>query len=216
MWMAVSRWNSSWAYDFGFGLSTTDGFYLTTNTGVNANVPEFHFDVKAFLDGSPNDPGVTTAFSGTGKLLFFKVTLEDQDIYPDQPGFQPSGVYGGLTVNYSGNSRGRLTYNHIVSTPLAKLFDVNFGVDARLNMGATLEVDGVSVLPKLKGDLKMDWGWDLKHGASCAQHVRLERFRVDVGTFVTDFLKPIAEKISGVLEPFRPSRRRVARSDPWL
>ncbi|MCX7417988.1 MAG: hypothetical protein NT013_00415 [Planctomycetia bacterium] len=194
-----------WAYDFGFGLSTIDGFYLTTN--VDAATPEFRFDVKAYLTGSQssayNDVTDATAFQGDGKLLFFKATLHDNDIDPVMAGFQPSGVYGDLTVDYSGNSRNRLTYNRLVSTPLSKLFTVNFGVDATLDMAATLEVDGVQALPKVKGDFKLDWGWSLKGGAE-KPHVEIDRFRVDVASFVSDFLQPIADKIQGILGPLKP------------
>ncbi|HND51953.1 MAG TPA: hypothetical protein PLV92_06135, partial [Pirellulaceae bacterium] len=152
-----------WQYDFGFGLSVTDGFYLTTNQDAT---PEFHFDVKVFLDGQPENPSIVTPFSGEGKLVFFKVSLVDQDSKPNVPGFQPSGLYGGLTLDYTGNERGRLTMNHVMSTPISKLFSINFGVDASLNLGATLEVEGANALPKLRGDLMMDFSWDLKRGAT--------------------------------------------------
>ena len=191
----------SWSYDFGFGLSVTDAFYLTTNS--DSDDPEFEFNVDVFLDGTPDDPGVTTAFVGTGKLLFFKATLVDQDRDPNTSGFQPGGVNGALTLDYTGNDAGRFTLTHMMSQPLSSLFNVDFGVDAGMRLGTTLELDGASGLPKLKGDLVLDWDWSLDNGASDPS-ISLERFRVDVGSFVSDFLKPIAEKVQAVLEPFRP------------
>lgn len=202
-----------WAFDFGFGLSVSDGFYLTTN--MDAADPEFSFTIDVFLDGSPEDPGVTTAFIGSGKLLFFKATIQDTDRNPNLAGFQPSGLTGGLTIDYTGNSAGRMTVNHILSQPLSELFDVNFGVDADVKLDMTLELDGAQGLPKVKGDLAIDWHWDIQHGASDPV-IELQRFRVDVGSFVSDFLKPIAQQIQTVLEPFRPIVNGLTAEIPGL
>ncbi|MGB7327574.1 MAG: hypothetical protein WBD31_22040, partial [Rubripirellula sp.] len=190
-----------WSFDLGFGLSTLDGFYLTTND--DENDPEFEFEVKAFLDGSPTDPNSTTAFAGDGSLLFLKATIEDMDGDPNKAGFQASGVYGHLSIDYTGNERDRLTFNHIVAQPISKLFDINFGVDAHLQLDATLEIEGAGGLPKLRGEVVMDWGWDFENGAS-DPYVAIENLRIDVGSFVEDFLGPIARQIQQILEPFRP------------
>ena len=37
-----------WSFDFGFGLSTTHGFYLSTNPGSD---PELIVEIGAFLEG---------------------------------------------------------------------------------------------------------------------------------------------------------------------
>ena len=200
----------NWSFDFGFGLSMTDTFYFTTNTIPNAqgipqdnpNDPEFEFNVGAFLDGSPEDPNVTTPFTAEGTLLFFKATLEDQDRYPTTPGFQAGGLYGSLNIGYTGNQRGRLTIDHVMSQPLDKVFQLNFGVDTGLKEALTLEVAGAAWLPKIKADLIIDWGWDLKNGAS-TPIISLENFRLDVGTLITNFLKPISQKIKETLDPFK-------------
>ena len=58
-------------------------------------------------------------------------------------------------------------------------------------------------LPELKADLFIDWGWDIVDGAT-EPTIELRNLRIDVGSLITDFLKPIVETINDVLDPFRP------------
>ena len=122
-----------WSFDFGFGLSVRDGVYLTTNE--DGSNPELELTAEVFLDGAPDDRFVTTPFKGVGKLLFFKATLEDNDTDEFTPGHQPSGLSGGLSINYSGNESGRLTVSDIFSSKITDLFEINFGMDATLDLG---------------------------------------------------------------------------------
>jgi len=203
-----------WSFDFGLGISLTDGIYLATNEdGEN---PELELGVKAFLDGEPTDPNITTPFSGYGKLLFFKATIQDTDRFPNTWGFQPSGLFGALDINYTGNERGRLTTDMIFSSDFFSLFDVNFGVDAELNLLLTLELDVPGGgLPKLMADLVIDWGWDIKTGSSVPV-IELRNLRIDIGSMITDFLKPIAETIQDIMEPFKPVIQSLITEIPGL
>jgi hypothetical protein len=204
----------SWSFDFGFGLSVTDGVYLVTN--ADGAVPELQLNASVFLDGEAGNPDVTTQFQGVGKLLFFKATIEDTDRSPTELGFQPSGLFGLLSLNYEGNSKNRLTATQILSTSLEETFQVDFGVQAELNLAMTLEVDAaVKGLPKLKGDLVVDWGWDIRTGSS-KPVIQIQNLRVEIGSVVSDFLKPIAERIEGVLEPFRPIITALTKEIPGL
>ncbi|MGN7613297.1 hypothetical protein ACQZV8_14575, partial [Magnetococcales bacterium HHB-1] len=190
-----------WSYDFGFGLSAQDGFYLSTNS--DPADPEFEFNVDLYLDGEPLDPDVLTPFESSGRLLFFKASIEDRDRDLTLSGFQPSGIFGGLEIDYTGNGAGRLTLNNILSDPF-NVFDVDFGLDAGIRLDMELSIADVQALPKLRGDLVFDWSWSLSEGMSADPSISIEYLRLDVNSYVADFLKPIADKLSSVLEPLRP------------
>ena len=192
----------AWSFDFGMGLSLEDGFYLTTND--SGSDPEIEVELSAFLDGKPLDNAVVTPFVAEGKLLFFKLTAVDTDRQPSVAEFQPSGVFGFLDLNISGDVvTGRLTFNHLLSTPFEDLFDVNMGVDAELNIEFTLELDGVDGLPKLKADFVLDWGWSLDSGSQTPE-IGLQNLRLEIGSFVSEVLKPISDKIHDILGPVKP------------
>ncbi|NEQ95341.1 MAG: DUF4347 domain-containing protein [Cyanothece sp. SIO2G6] len=191
-----------WILDFGFGLSVTDTFYLTTN--VDPNDKELELNIDVFLDGNTNTidkPDTAEEFSATGELLFLRADLED-----NKPDGNASGLYGGLDLDIVGDDRGRLTFNRILGTGMSDLFNVEFGVDAKLDMGTTLQLNGIDIegLPKLRGDIVMDWGW--KVGEEFTNPgVNIDNLAVDVGSYVANFLGPIADKITNILEPLKPA-----------
>jgi hypothetical protein len=151
----------SWYFDFGFGLSLTDGFYLTTNSGDR---PELGLSVAAYLDGTPKDRNSRVPFSGKGRLLVFEATITDKDQYPELDGFQGSGLYGNLSLNYSGNERNRLNFDRIISTPFEELISVDLSVDATVKLELVLAFADGANLPKLKADFVLNWGWDADNG----------------------------------------------------
>ncbi|MEM4406491.1 MAG: calcium-binding protein, partial [Candidatus Methanomethylicaceae archaeon] len=97
----------------------------------------------------------------------------------------------------------RLTFNRVISSPIEDIFDINFGVEAELNLELELSLADVRGLPKLAADLVGSWSWDFDHGASEPQF-GLENLRIEIGSFITDLLKPITDKISDILSPFEP------------
>ncbi len=190
-----------WSFDFGMGLSLEDGFYLTTNDDED---PEIEVEVGAFLDGEPLNNAVVTPFYAEGKLLFFKLTAADMDREPETSGFQPSGLFGFLEIDITGDEEtGRLTFNRVLSSPIEDIFDIDFGLDAALNLELELSLGDVRGLPKLAADLVGSWGWSFDEGATDPEF-GLDNLRLEVGSFVTDVLKPITDNINDILSPFEP------------
>ncbi len=150
----------NWSFDFGFGLSVADGFYLATNKDLGA--PELEVGVKAYFDGAPLDPDVITPFSAEGELWVFDMTITDRDRYANEEGFQPSGVFGGLSLDVSGGSTGRLLFSDLGD--ITELIDVDFGVAADINLDMELRIEGLGV--ELNGTFIMGWEWDLIGGIS--------------------------------------------------
>ena len=98
---------------------------------------------------------------------------------------------------------GALTLGHLFSSRITEVFDVTFGVRASLDFELTLEVKETRILPVLKSNFILDWGWNNESGFR-ALDIGLMNTRLDVGSLVSNFLKPIAERVASVLEPVRP------------
>ncbi|NQV35351.1 MAG: hypothetical protein HQ515_21840, partial [Phycisphaeraceae bacterium] len=182
----------NWTYDFGFGISLSDGFYLTTNSNAD---PELEVNLDVHLAGAP--------FTATGKLLFFRVDVTDTDSDSQKAGFQPSGLKGGLSLDLVGDSHGRLTLNHILSSRASEVFNPAFRVDTLVKLEMVLSVEGAKGLPKIKADFILEWDWSLKNGTEVFD-CDLDNFRIDIGSLISDFLQPIAQRIQTTLAPMKP------------
>lgn len=183
-----------WNFDFGFGLSVKDSFYLV----ADPTETELNLDIAAFLDGQPLNPDLNTPFNANGKLLFFDANLTDNN-----PNGKASGVYGQLGLDLIGDNRHRLTLNQLLAGRFDQIFDVDFDVQADLDLGMTLQLKDAEGLPKLAGDLELSWNWGLGQTAT-KPNIAFQDLRIDMGSLVNDYLKPISQTIADALEPVRP------------
>ena len=202
----------SWNLDFGFGLSVTDSFYMTTNDGQNGSgLDELGITISAFLDGNTNTestPANAEQFKADGQLLFFQASMEDNRINLGTADEKASGIYGSLSLDIIGDDRGRLTFDRILSTRMSELFDVDFGVNAKLDLETALSLgtlggETIQGIPRLQGDLELDWAWQVGE-KFVSPGVNITDLKVDLGSFVGDFLQPIAQNISNTLQPLKP------------
>ncbi|NJN75495.1 MAG: hypothetical protein HC796_03725 [Synechococcaceae cyanobacterium RL_1_2] len=205
-----------WSFDFGFGLSVSDTFYLLTNNDVNDK--ELEVNINVFLDGNPSSehtPATATTFNAQAQLLFFQADLTD-----NRPNNRPSGIYGQFSLDVVGDSRGRMTFNRLISTPFKQLFNVGFGLDADLSMKATLSLgtlNGQTIqgIPKLRGDIDVNWGWAVGQQFT-NPGFGINNLEVDLGSYVQGFLSPIAQKVKDVLDPVMPIVRLLNTKIPGL
>ncbi len=184
-----------WSFDFGTGLSGTEGFYIVTNQDETDK--EFEVNVNVVLDGDPDTQEVT-AFSGNGTFGFFTATLVDNN-----PNRKASGLYGQFSMDIVGDMTNRLNMMQISATPLEKSFVTDFTVDGELDLAMTLGIAGASGIPTLVGDLTVDWDYSVSGGMTDAV-IAIENFGIDVNSMVDDFLLPIIEEIENVLSPIEP------------
>jgi hypothetical protein len=200
-----------WSFDFGFGISVSDTFYISTNKDPSQK--ELQLSVSAFLDGDASTvstPQNAEIFKAKGQLLFFGADLVD-----NRPNSKASGLYGGLSLDVIGDARGRLTFNRLLSGKLGELFKVDFGVTADLSLKTTLGLVGVGGLPNLRGDLDVHWDWQVGK-AFKSPGVNIKNLEVDLGSYVSGFLKPIADKLHDTLDPLMPIVRVLNQKVPGL
>ena len=84
-----------WSFDFGFGISVSDTFYIKTNEAGKGN--ELKLDISAFLDGDTSTQE-KEKFNVNGELLFFGADLVD-----NRPNGKASGIYGELGLDLKGD-----------------------------------------------------------------------------------------------------------------
>ncbi|MSX01850.1 MAG: hypothetical protein F2813_01670, partial [Actinobacteria bacterium] len=134
-----------WAYNMGFGISKTSGFYLATapvtqSGGVNVYAPEITAKLTAYLDGTPSDSTTTTDYKAFGPMNIFQAYLED---------IKPKGVAtaSSVTMNVKldlvGGSKNRLTLDDLFSVTEASIYDATEALEAPyLLNGITSKANG--------------------------------------------------------------------------
>ncbi|MFZ4760858.1 MAG: hypothetical protein ACOYLX_22045, partial [Burkholderiaceae bacterium] len=175
---------ADWSLDFGFGVSLTDGFYLKTEEG-----DELEATLRANLASTRTDGRLAS-----GKLLFFEAVASDLN--------SPSHVQATFGLDMLG-TQGRLRLADLFAGPIDEDFDVTLAADADIDLGLRLEVAGDASLPSLSTSLSVDWHWELGQALGLP-NVSLNHVTLDLGSVVTDFLRPIGQRIQDTLAPFRP------------
>lgn len=201
----------NWSFDFGFGISVSDTFYISTNKDPSNK--ELQLSVNAFLDGDANTvstPQNAEVFKAKGQLLFFGADLVDNRLNG-----KASGIYGGLSLDIVGDARGRVTFNRILSGKFGELFKVDFGVTADLSLKTTLGLVGAEGLPRLRGDVDVHWDWQVGK-AFTSPGVNIKNLEADLSSYVSGFLKPIADKLHNTLEPIMPIVDILTKQVPGL
>ena len=184
---------------FGFGFNTEDGFYF--NSSAPADDPELVIEFKAEI------PGLHAA----GELLFLQLDVTDN-------AENPSIFRGFFEVDLMDpNDDGKLTFSEITSsgTQLSDIVHANLGAEAHITLDLIASFGGNTAFPRVLAQFHLDWVFDLDNGAGTPQ-IALTDIYLDLGSFISDFLGPILEKIQEVTEPLQPILDLVTARIPIL
>ncbi len=120
---------------------------------------------------------------------------------------------------------GRFSFAEMTSAPsFGRVFAYDFAAEADINLHIETSIAGTSALPKLLADLKIDWRWSLngqgdageleadsllanacdEQGETNCFGIVLDDVVVDAGSFLSEFLAPIATDIRQYTEPLQP------------
>ncbi|MFM8546432.1 MAG: hypothetical protein ACKODB_02225, partial [Betaproteobacteria bacterium] len=177
-------------------LSVSSGFYLST---TRDHQPESRVAAVAYLSGSGSAP-----FNATGTLLFFEALVVDQGRQASGQPFKASGADVVLGVDLRGDSKGRLSLTQLFGQSPSQTFGTVFSVNTDINLMTTLRVTGpIKAMPELRARLVVDWDWQYGQKLT-APKVDLVDLAVNVGSLVNDFLLPIADRLAGLVSPFKP------------
>jgi 6-phosphogluconolactonase (cycloisomerase 2 family) len=194
----------------GFGLSLEDGFYLLTQPKdydgepvVDAQGrPARELTLTAAAEIRRQD--TSTSLVAQGTLGFLQVRADAID--------GPIARLGGtfyVDLKDPGDD-GRLTFGELRARPaFRQLVGAGFEAVAEVNLGLTAAItDGsgdAAKLPRIMTDFRLGWAFDTAGGLSGrAPTVAFEDVRLDLGSFLGEFLKPVIVDIKSYLDPIKP------------
>jgi len=216
-------------FDFtlGFGVSKTDGFFFDTSapqelsTDIQMRIPDLKgagslgfltlevSDEDADSNPSNNDPSVT---SGPNKYD------------ADGDGRNPSHVGASFAINLKDpNNDGKLTFaelgsaglsfGNVVAATVAATVDV--ALDARVSFA------GSAVFPSLRTEFDLDWAVSgstdapaESFGGVTPPTIAFHKVQLDIGSFFSDFAKPILDTVNDIIEPIRPILKVINQKLP--
>lgn len=203
------RADAVWAVDIAFGVSIDDGFYLLTNNpgSVPPGQPELRIDTAVHMP-----------LELQGDIAFIPVRINDRT--PNVPDLT-LGLRGDLA---GGGADSRLTLSEIMSSfdparDLAVTLTGNVSLRLALETGF-LENDTTTVqagqttpsLPVFKADFELLWGFGSALGGESLNQplstddltIAFRNVRVDLGSVIGGFLKPIVAEVNRIISPAKP------------
>ncbi len=199
----------SWELDLGFGLSGKDGFFFFIND-----------DDELLLKFN-----VTADAALTGSLGFLEFTAQNKDVDGDP---NDGNTHLSATIAVDLGNKKNATDERLGLSELGNLgFDVEVGADASVELGMTLGLTGdKGSFPEIQADFFLDWAIDsdpiaagiqpvslfnppddFNFGSSIQDGLKIVEFRnvgLDLGTYISNVVKPILEEIQDITEPVQP------------
>jgi Ca2+-binding RTX toxin-like protein len=175
--------------------SVTISFNLAKDASLSAAV-------RAIRDA---ESAVNLPPSITGILMFLKVTAEDKHAGPDLDthfvlDLSGAGSDGKMSVGELGNLSAAVN--------LTGNANVNLKLKAGINAGASIGSKAVAALPTIVTDFKLNAAMDLANATGDSpftlSYVAFENVGLDLGSFFSDFLRPLVSGIQDVTKPLQP------------
>ena len=178
----------NWQIDVGVGIDKSAGVYLLLDEDKN---DDLHIDFTAEVDG-----GNLNAQLGFLELDVINNRTE---------------VAAEIDIDLDPGSDGRIRLSEIFSTPLTTSFTGNVlegGVDnnkaAIIDWTMTARINGNAALPQMRTGFDLGWTIDTFSDLGTAPDIEFTGVQMNLGSFLTDFLGPIVEKVNETLDPIRP------------
>ncbi|MBL9139058.1 MAG: M10 family metallopeptidase C-terminal domain-containing protein [Verrucomicrobiales bacterium] len=178
-----------------FGLNTSDGFYFDTSDSE-----EFRLEFRVTIPG----------LNAKGELLFLQLDVADDSDGKDLKGNprNPSSFVGYFTVDLKDpiGSGNRLTFGDLTNPGLnvSKLVDAEIGATAEVNLEIAVSFGGSAQFPRLVAEFDLDWNWTPGGSLDGDFSFGFHNLSLDIGSFVSDFIRPILDKLRVITEPLGP------------
>jgi len=185
------RAQMGWNWDFGFGIHIVDGFYLMDqgedelSIGLDVLMPE----------------------SLTGELFFLQADVTPLDENGDVD-YTRSLLGGAFTVDFTDPSGdGRIGVSELRGSATADIITASFsgGLDADLEV--IFSLGGSTQFPRIRTELDLTWTYEKTFGGpsvATSPTILFAAVELDLGSFVSGFLKPVLVKVDDVMDPIRP------------
>jgi Ca2+-binding RTX toxin-like protein len=185
------RLDLGFSWQFGFGISKTDGFYLKLPNTINNDL---QIDLTATLPG----------FAATGTLGFLRVQAKDD-------ASQPTTLSGRFTVDLKDPSADqRLTVDDLRSgASIGQFFDARFQGAAKVNLDLEASFQGSRSFPRVRADLGVTWSFDSASTQSSffgnKPVVTFDNVEFNAGDFFNGFFGPLVKDVKRILDPIKPA-----------
>ncbi|MCC6231526.1 MAG: hypothetical protein IT580_02725, partial [Verrucomicrobiales bacterium] len=178
-----------------FGLNTSDGFYVDTSADE-----ELRLEFKITIPG----------LNAKGQLLFLQLDVSDDSDGKDANGNvrNPTSFIGYFSVDIKDpiGSGNKLTFADLLNPGLSvsKLIDAELGATADVNLEIAVSFAGDSRFPRILAEFDLDWHWTPGASLDGDFSFGFHNVQLDIGSFVSDFIKPILEELRVITEPLGP------------
>lgn len=182
-----------WALSLTFGVHRDWGGYFDTSAANEMSV-----DVWA---------GPDSGFSATGSLGFLQLSATDQGSYfggeteSDPASFSVDLLDGGTSG--AGEDPGILTFAEALTiTDFSQVIDASLVAESHVDLLLVVAADASGLFPSLCANLLVDWTFtDALEGN--LPSVTYSGLCLDLGSFFSDLVSPLLERLDNVLEPIR-------------
>ncbi|MBO0351170.1 hypothetical protein J0895_19245, partial [Phormidium pseudopriestleyi FRX01] len=179
----------------GFGYNKDSGFYFDTEN------TELGFELGL---------GLSDDFKATGTAAFLQLDLENNADDPTKIGAEFKVKLQDIdNLPESVDDGERLTFSELKGDyKLTDLFATTLDTKANLGLKAVTSIEGSAAIPSFNFDLKAEFPVlkyeDGKWSGPQKPTLAFNDMQLDLGTFVTDFAKPIITTVNDVVDPVRP------------
>jgi Ca2+-binding RTX toxin-like protein len=200
----------------GLGINTTGKATGTFNYNLALGVG-FHKDFGFFVDTdktkltSKINFGLSNDFRATGKMGFLQLDLTNDS--SNRTSFGANFGVGLKDIDNipgAANDGSRLTLSELKGKyQVSDLFNTTFQVNPKIGLKGVTSFKGSTAIPSLNFDLAADWqALKYSNGKLTGPQtptLAFNNLQLDLGSFVTDFAKPVLTRIDNVVSPFRPA-----------
>ncbi|NEQ36297.1 MAG: hypothetical protein F6K40_08385 [Okeania sp. SIO3I5] len=190
-----------WELDLGFGLNEEQGFYFILND--EEDNPELEVDLDLTIPDSKL----------TGSLAFLKLEIEDNK----EEGGDKTKFNASFDIDLS-KSKGSDNPNKVglfeiddmeITPSLTGGADVNLDLTASVNGELFDNPELSGVFPGIVSDFDLVWNFDASNLSKDKDFATLEtvafnNVSLDLGSFISDFLGPVAKEVQKVTRPIQP------------
>ncbi|HAX80914.1 MAG TPA: hypothetical protein DCY88_35025, partial [Cyanobacteria bacterium UBA11372] len=188
--------NVGLGFDFNLklGVNKTEGFFIDTSAND---------ELKINLNAS------TPGLNANGKLGFLNLNATDKG----------TNFNGSFAVDLA-DSGNRLKVAEIPSVNFTSLVDAKLTANADVNLNIATSFGDSAKFPKLSSDFNLDWNFnaadidDANFGD--LPTVGFNNVKLDLGTFLSDFAKPVVEQVRHITKPLEPVIDVITKDLPLL
>ncbi len=206
-----------WDLQLGFGLNTTEGFYINSSQGT-----PYPTSLSVSADVTLANPTTHQPLSATGTLGYLQIKATDDTQ-------KPTDFHGAFAITLTdpgagGPPDGHLTFGKFASAGFSSVVGAGFNADAAVNLDLSsnfVDASGnpISALPQLRTLFQLDWPFSATTTAGIATAtptISFNQVQINLGTFLSNFAGPVLGDVKAILAPVQPVINALTQPIPVI